>query len=94
MNVSGKYGQIRGGRMLTNKQTELVQKYWKRGWFWASDIVSVFSSVSAKTACISRLLILGIIKEESFKLIINRERFLEYQAEFENKKLDEYERNK
>ena len=41
-----------------------------------------------------KLLSLGIIKEESFKFYINRDKFLEYQAEFENKKLDEYERNK
>ena len=94
MNVSGKYGQIRGGRMLTNKQTELVQKYWKRGWFWAWDVGSIFSSKTAKEACMNKLLALGIIKEESFKFYINRERFLEYQSEFENKKLDEYERNK
>lgn len=76
---------------LTPKQLELIRKYWKQGWFWASDIVSIFSSQTAKKACMDKLLILGIIKEESFKFKINREVFLDYQKEFENKKLDEYE---
>jgi len=75
---------------LTNKQLELVQKFWKRGWFWAWEVVSVFSSKTARDACIKRLFILDLVKEKDSKFHINRENFLKYQAEFENKKLGDF----
>ena len=74
---------------LTTKQEELIKKYWKQGWFYSSDVVSIFSSPTAKKSCINRLLLLGIIKEENFKFKIDREKFLKHQFEHENKTLDE-----
>ena len=76
--------------MLTRKQQMVIEKFWKRGWFWSWEVVSVFSSKTAREACIKRLLALGIIKEEQFKFVINRDEFLKYQAEFENKKLGDF----
>ena len=90
MVVLGKLDVMRKGKMLTNKQRQVIEKFWKRGWFWAWEISGIFSSRPAKDACVNKLLILGIIKEESFKFHINREKFLEYQREHEDKKLGDY----
>ena len=75
---------------LTKKQMEAVMKFWKQGWFYSWNLHSIFATDTAKRNCIKTLVSCGIIEEHNFRFHINRERFLEYQAEFENKKLDDY----
>ena len=65
--------------MLTNKQIEVLEKFWKVGYFVAEDLNIIYSTETSRRECLLRLLKLGIIEEYNFKFKINRERFLELQ---------------
>ena len=65
--------------MLTTKQKQVIEKFWKVGCFYADNLNIIYSTESARMECITRLLKFGIIEESNFKFKINRERFLELQ---------------
>ncbi len=63
--------------MLTSKQFEVIKQFWKVGYFQVDELRIIYSTESSRNECISRLRILGLIKEENFKFRIDRERYLE-----------------
>ena len=75
--------------MLTKKQLNVIERFWKRGYFFSWDLPTIFASEQARIECIKVFTSLGLIKEENFKYFIDRERFLEYQNQNEDRKLDE-----
>jgi len=76
--------------MLSKKQMEAVTKFWKRGWFWAWDLNTIFATEISKRNCVKVLTALKIIEEHSYKFMINREEFLNYQKQYENSNLGNY----
>ena len=68
--------------MLTTKQREVIETFWKVGRFRAEEIVMIYSSHEARVECLGRLSSLGIIEgdPETNNFIINRERFLELEC--------------